>query len=619
MNERELVFYEPELTADINYSERKEKIDTYKTRAEELDIAMPKASANDHFFDTELDEKSILVVGLGTNVKGNMYYILDELNTNAAFSDYKIYVRTKDKTDEVVKEFIRKNNWNRCETVPKAYTKKLETCKYMICESYFPENWIWREGQVMIDLWHGTPLKRIGLAKSGQRAHTVGVHQKNFINADYLLYPNEYTKDKLLSSYRISTLLPGKELMAGYPRVGGLLQTGFFRKRELKKKLAPHGEKLYAYMPTYWGYYSDEKNIAMTQEMLSFLDEKLSDRQLLYVNLHHHVATGLDCSQYKHIKYFPSDMDNYELLSVTDALITDYSSVFFDYLATGKQIILYVEYEKEYEKDQGIYIDLKELPFDLAYSKQAVVDALNNGKTYDDSAIKAEICPFDSADNAKKICRLFLGDESAVTVKEHPHNDKEKILLYSDCFRPGETTEKLHGYLKAYDHEKMEITLGCDAKKTGAKENLKGAYPMLYENPVIGVTADPKLSSAGEGARALYLAGELSLEEAMDFLKYDYSLVGLRQFGRVVFDTIIIYDTLDPNMVISLAMMKAGKKILCLMPEVFESISDGNYFLKDAIAYAARYCSAVVVKDSSYIEKAERFLGESWTGKIQQI
>ena len=90
-------------------------------------------------------------------------------------------------------------------------------------------------------------------------------------------------------------------------------------------------------MPTFRGYLDDEETIKREKEFLSFLDEKLTDDQILYVNLHHHISQGLDCSEFKHIHTFPPLIDSYELLTATDALISDYSSVFFDYLVLGKR------------------------------------------------------------------------------------------------------------------------------------------------------------------------------------------------------------------------------------------------------------------------------------------
>ena len=80
-----------------------------------------------------------------------------------------------------------------------------------------------KDGQTYINIWHGTPLKKLGLAKNANGKHKDGNTQKNFIDADYLLYPNEYTKVHMLESYKVATLMQGKALNLGYPRTGGML------------------------------------------------------------------------------------------------------------------------------------------------------------------------------------------------------------------------------------------------------------------------------------------------------------------------------------------------------------------------------------------------------------
>lgn len=597
---------------------RKKLVKKYKNLASEKNVKMPGKSVNDEYYNNEIDDKSILVVGLGTNVKGNMQYVLDVLNHDRRFADYKVYIRTQEKTDDVVKGYIKQNNWNRSETLPTAYGRKLESCKYLITESYFPDMWIYKPGQVLIDTWHGTPLKKLGIKKNGDKAHKGGVPQKNFINASYLLYPNEFTREKLLEAYDITDLLQGKGLMLGYPRVGGLLSTGFFRKRAIKKQLAPKGEKIYAYMPTFRGYLSDEDTIKLVRNLLDYLDENLRDDQILYVNLHHHVSSLLDCSGYKHIKYFPPLIDSYELLTVTEALISDYSSVFFDYLALRKQIILHMEDYDDYARHQGLYMDLRELPFDIAKSREEVLEALNRGKTYDDSEIFKRVCEYDSKDNAKKLCQVILGDEKGLNIYNYQQSGKENIFIYTDYAKRGSQTDLLREYCLKTD---KKVYIVCDdfATRESLKQKTTSAYPMMHENSTIGVSTDMKLSSAGIWVKDLYIKGEIPFEEAIKVLQYDYALYPIRVLGRAKIDTLMIYDTVNPEVLSGLALAPADKKILVMGKDIIDKIENGDIFLKDAIRYASAYCNAVLVMDKEDSERAEPYVCEYWTGKIQVI
>ena len=68
--------------------------------------------------------------------------------------------------------------------------------------------------------------------------------------------------------------------------------------------------------------------------------------------------------RYHHILPFPASWDTYEGLSVCDTLITDYSSVFYDYANSGKKIILFAYDRKEYESSRGMYETIDSYPFD---------------------------------------------------------------------------------------------------------------------------------------------------------------------------------------------------------------------------------------------------------------
>ena len=81
---------------------------------------------------------------------------------------------------------------------------------------------------------------------------------------------------------------------------------------------------------------------------------------------------------YEHIYPFPSGVDKYEFLNSVDALITDYSSVFFDF-ANLKRPVLFYTYDIEKYKNQlrGFYIDMNtEVPGPLLYTSEEVVDAI---------------------------------------------------------------------------------------------------------------------------------------------------------------------------------------------------------------------------------------------------
>lgn len=565
--------------------------------AKENKVKPGRKNVTDAYYGRKIVPNTVALVGLGKGVRGSMQYILNELNSNDCFRDFKIYVRTDEETDATVQTYIKNNNWTRTQTIIKdaQYMEIIESVQYLLTEVYFPVGWVKKDGQTYINIWHGTPLKKLGLAKNANGKHKDGNTQKNFIEADYLLYPNEYTKVHMLESYKVATLIQGKALNLGYPRTGGMLAASKADLHELRAGLAPNGEHLYAYMPTWKDYLEVEQVVAESKELLDYLDENLRDDQILYVNLHHKVSDSLDYSVYKRIKKFPPTVDSYQLLALTDALLTDYSSVFYDYLALRRQIILYCGDYKLYRKKRGTYMDLMELPFDKAKTKEEVLEAINRGKTYDDEAVYQEFCAYDSVDNAKKLCSLFTGTEEYVDVEPISDHAKKQVLVYSDSCGDSLDTGWLQKYVASKDHADIDLYLSCNRYLTN--ENKDTAYPMLNNIPVIGTHDEYHLSGAGIAAQKLYDNKKITIEQAIQIWKYDYAAAGLRFYGHAPFDLILLYDVVDAQKLLSLTFMETPNKILCISDDMFRKlVVEKDQFLKDALKVCLPYMRGVFVK-----------------------
>lgn len=573
-------------------------------------------SSNDNYFRTKIEPNTIFLYGLNKHVRGNLQYILDELNHNKRYKKFKIYVRTSADTDASVKQFIKEHKWKRTTTVPTngKSSKMMESCQFLLTEVHFPSSWIKRPGQTYINIWHGTPLKKLGLAKNLKNIPKNGVTQRDFMEADYLLYPNDYTRDNMLASYKVQSMMHGKILMLGYPRTGGMLAMTEEELTALRNDLAPNGEKLYAYMPTFRDYLPDDKLMEQCTSLLDYLDAHLRDDQILYVNLHHRISVGVDYSAYHHIRQFPAQYGNYQVLMACQALITDYSSVFFDYLATGKQIILHVEDYDVYSSKRGTYMDLLELPLDKAYSSKEVLDALNRGKTYDDTEARQKFCGYDSAQNAAKLCQLFVKDESGLTLLPIEKDDSQKTLLFSEDLHDCPSNDLLNRFVEQYDRSKATVYLSCDV--VASENNKDSSYPMLFNTPGLGVDILPRLTGVATGIRSLYTKGKLPFSQAIRYLAPEYALMKSRFYGAAPFQQIIVYDVQNPETLIGLSETRISQRILFVQRDMLDQIKNGNTFMKDALRYSAPFYHAVFAASEEDAKEAAELLKGCWNHPI---
>lgn len=595
------------------YQERQNSLQQMEAWAKENQIPVGKRTVTDYYYDSKIVPGRVVLMGLGKNVRGSMQYILNELNHNDAFKDFHIYVKTAKDTEEIVKTYIRQNGWSRTEVVTpdSVYMELIETAQFLLTEVYLTAAWVKKEGQMYINIWHGTPLKKLGLAKNAKGKHKNGIQQSNFIDADYLLYPNDYTKKHMLESYKVADLMPGKVLKLGYPRTGGMLEAAQSDQTELRKMLAPNGEHIYAYMPTWKDYLKVDQVVAESKELLDYLDANLREDQILYVNLHHRVSDSLDYSQFKRIRQFPPTVDSYKLLALTDALITDYSSVFYDYLALRRQIVLYCADYELYRKKRGTYMDLMELPFDKAVTPEEVLAAINRGKTYDDEAAYQEFCAYDSVENAHKLCSLFLGTEDEVVVEAIPKNKKKKVMIYSDALSECTETQWLRKTAEnCAGSDTVELFISCNQDMVN--ENKDSAYPLLNKVPVIGTTADYFPSAMGRIAKKLYESGKITIGQAMSIWKYDYAAAVRRFLGRAAFDLAVLLDVTDPEKLLSLTFMDQPNKIMIISDLMYKEITENNNtFLKDALQVSASYMRAVFVKNEEQYAYISQMIGDA--------
>lgn len=595
------------------YQERQNSLQQMEAWAKENQIPVGKRTVTDYYYDSKIVPGRVVLMGLGKNVRGSMQYILNELNHNDAFKDFHIYVKTAKDTEEIVKTYIRQNGWSRTEAVTpdSVYMELIETAQFLLTEVYLTAAWVKKEGQMYINIWHGTPLKKLGLAKNAKGKHKNGIQQSNFIDADYLLYPNDYTKKHMLESYKVADLMPGKVLKLGYPRTGGMLEAAQSDQTELRKMLAPNGEHIYAYMPTWKDYLKVDQVVAESKELLDYLDANLREDQILYVNLHHRVSDSLDYSQFKRIRQFPPTVDSYKLLALTDALITDYSSVFYDYLALRRQIVLYCADYELYRKKRGTYMDLMELPFDKAVTPEEVLAAINRGKTYDDEAAYQEFCAYDSVENAHKLCSLFLGTEDEVVVEAIPKNKKKKVMIYSDALSECTETQWLRKTAEnCAGSDTVELFISCNQDMVN--ENKDSAYPLLNKVPVIGTTADYFPSAMGRTAKKLYESGKITIGQAMSIWKYDYAAAVRRFLGRAAFDLAVLLDVTDPEKLLSLTFMDQPNKIMIISDLMYKEITENNNtFLKDALQVSASYMRAVFVKNEEQYAYISQMIGDA--------
>lgn len=261
------------------------------------------------------------------------------------------------------------------------YCYYLARCKYYIFNSRQP---VWikkREGNVFLQTWHGTPLKKLVFDLEDINSATPRYKKQTYKQSrswDYLIAANQYSSDIFRRCFMYDKVM----LETGYPR-NDIMHYDNKEEitRELKEKLGiPKDKKTILYAPTWRDdeYYTKGQYKFSLKLDLNLMRERMGDEYVILLRTHYFIADSLDVTGLEDFAFNFSDYDDIsELYLISDYLITDYSSVFFDY-ANLKRPMLFFTYDLEKYRDvlRGFYIDIEEeLPGPLLFTTEEIIDA----------------------------------------------------------------------------------------------------------------------------------------------------------------------------------------------------------------------------------------------------
>ena len=302
------------------------------------------------------------------------------------------------------------------------YLEALARCRYLIANDDMQATYAKRDGQVYIQTWHGTPLKRIGF----------DITQPQFISGtsyfdqlaqdvakwDLLLSPNPFSTAIMRRAFRFD----GEIYESGYPR-NDVLRAGDADRiaEQVRRRVGvPAGKRVLLYAPTWRDdqYYASGRYRFDFRFDLERAWRQLGDDYVILIRGHHHMADDVPAGTRPgfavNVTGYP---DISELFLISDALITDYSSAMFDFAATGRPMVFFT-YDLEQYRDnlRGFYFDFEaEAPGPLLASTDEVVAAVQDlagmaGRyqaAYD--SFVTRFCPLDDGKAGARACDRIFG------------------------------------------------------------------------------------------------------------------------------------------------------------------------------------------------------------------
>ncbi|MFF4932249.1 CDP-glycerol glycerophosphotransferase family protein [Streptomyces griseofuscus] len=299
------------------------------------------------------------------------------------------------------------------------YWEVLATAKYLVNNVNFPNAVVKRPDAIHLQTHHGTPLKRMGLDQIEHPAAAKGLDFEALLARidrwDYSVSANSHSTRMWERAY------PARytSLDHGYPRNDVFYTSGADAVRAARARLgiAP-GKTAVLYAPTHRDY-----EAGFTPRLdLAELADRLGEDTVLLVRAHYFYGgatsplTGLrrsgrliDVSSYDPVE---------ELCLAADALVTDYSSIMFDYANLDRPIVVYADDWETYRTTRGVYFDLMtDHPGQVARTQEELTEIFRSGAWRDETAAKARtafrrrFCEYDDGRAAERVVRrVFLGE-----------------------------------------------------------------------------------------------------------------------------------------------------------------------------------------------------------------
>ncbi|GIH27338.1 hypothetical protein Aph01nite_56480 [Acrocarpospora phusangensis] len=232
----------------------------------------------------------------------------------------------------------------------------LARSRYIVSNQFLPAWFRTREEQVCLQTWHGTPVKHVGrdLAHMRREPRPPVWHRQaaEVRGWDLLLSQSPWASSILRKAFGYE----GEILECGYPRNDSLFTLGDAT-AEIRQRIGiPDGKRVILYAPTFRDY--DRRNAAVKLD-LADAKRALGDDHVILVrghlmqafpHVHSHDGFAIDVTTYP---------DMADLMAIADVLVTDYSSAMFDFVATGRPVVLFTPDLDKYRSTRGLYLDLE--------------------------------------------------------------------------------------------------------------------------------------------------------------------------------------------------------------------------------------------------------------------
>ena len=369
-----------------------------------------------------VDDKTVIFISFhGRGYTDNPKYIHQEMLKQSRFDDYRfVWAVKKPKTTEIERsKVIRYNSLS--------YFYYMCKAKYWIVNCKLPKHIQKKENQFYLQTWHGTPLKRLAhdiVEVENQTFYRSGMNRKQMTDTydndvskyNYMIAPNEFSFEVFQSAFRIN---PERLIKTGYPRNDFLTNIKAEEIDEIKARFhIPANKKVLLYAPTWRdNSYNTRGYTFELKADFHRWKEVLGDEYIVLFKPHYLIINKFegDESLKDFVISVDANADINDLYVISDVLVTDYSSVFFDYANLNRPMYFYMFDLEEYADElRGFYFDIYEtMPGDIISNEEDLLQKIKEGN-YDYSRLETFNQKFNEWQDghaSQRVLNLVFGKE----------------------------------------------------------------------------------------------------------------------------------------------------------------------------------------------------------------
>ena len=373
------------------------------------------------------------------------------------------------------------------------YMQYLATAGYLVNNVSFAPYFVRRREQRYLNTWHGTPFKTLGRSMRGGLLDYENL-QRNFQLSTTLMAPNELTRWALVEDHDLLDVYRGRTIVAGSPRLDTSLTMSAQERTALRGRLGlaeDDERRLVLFAPTWRGGVS--KRELDREALVADLTAMASRDDVLVVYRAHRLSEKLLAGVDLPVSVVPKDIDTNELLAAVDVLVTDYSSILFDFLPQKRPIVLYMHDIEEYRAERGLYLDPAEVPGLACYERAELASAIGRALAGEGVAARealARYCPYEDGWASARLARFFFDDDldhgQRAVIRDHARDSaagcvarKRRTLLFHASMIPNGIASALLALLEVLDPELYSVNLIVEPSVLRSNEDRQEIFRRL--------------------------------------------------------------------------------------------------------------------------------------------